>query len=66
MAQLFHEESLQGILEPMDHPTLGEHTSLRSKNDGSRVMAATAAACKEQLCKNQGAALSPFQPRLPL
>jgi hypothetical protein len=48
----------------MDYPTVGEHTSLRSKNDGSRVMAAAAAACEEQLCKNQRPPLSPFQPRL--
>ena len=57
MAQLFHEESLQGVLERVDHSTLGDRTSLRSPNDGSRVMAAAPATCQEQLRENQRSAL---------
>jgi hypothetical protein len=52
MAQLFHEESIRGVLEEMDHPTLGDRTTLRSTNNGSRVLAAASAPCEKQLCKN--------------
>ena len=47
-------------------PQWGTAPPLRSKNDGSRVMASTAATCQEQLCKNQRSALGSFQSRLPL
>ena len=49
----------------MDHPTLGDHTSLRSQNDPGGVLAARSAAREEQLCENQKSLLSPFQSCLP-
>ena|SRR5215469_1623618 len=49
----YSTKKAQSLVEEMDHPTLGDRTSLRSKNYGSRVMASAATACKEQLCQNQ-------------
>jgi len=34
LAQPFHEDSLHGVLEQMNHPTMGNHASSRCKNHG--------------------------------